>query len=156
MTYVFDTSPFSALFKSFYRRRFPSLWGHFDNLIDSGEIISTREVLRELEGYSIENLEDWCSTNKSVFTTPTAAEGAFVGQIYRVGHFQQNIEQKKILKGGQNADPFVVAKAAVSDATVVTMEIAKPNAVKIPNICAHFKVPCISLEEFMEAENWQF
>jgi hypothetical protein len=84
------------------------------------------------------------------------AEGAFVARIYAVNHFQQNIEQQKLLKGGRNADPFVIAKAAVEDRAVVTMEILKPNAAKIPNICQHFNVRCFSLEEFMAAEGWVF
>src|SRR5467141_2643406 len=29
-------------------------------------------------------------------------------------------------------------------------------ASKIPNICKHFNVPCMTLEEFMAAEGWQF
>lgn len=74
----------------------------------------------------------------------------------RSSPFQQNIEQQKLLKGGNNADPFVIAKAAVEERTVVTMELFKPNAVKIPNICRHFKVPCLTLQEFMEAEGWEF
>jgi hypothetical protein len=32
----------------------------------------------------------------------------------------------------------------------------RPHAVKIPNICAHFGVKCLSLAEFMEAEGWTF
>lgn len=156
MTYVFDTNAFSALFKSYYRKRFPSLWVQFDNLIATGAIVSTREVLRELEGSAIEGIEDWYRANKSVFSVPTAIEGAFVAKIYRVPHFQQNIEQAKILKGGTNADPFVIAKAATIKGTVVTLEKAKPNSAKIPTICQHFNIPCISLEAFMEAENWQF
>jgi hypothetical protein len=36
------------------------------------------------------------------------------------------------------------------------MEQLKPNAAKIPNICDHFSVPCFDLEEFMEAEGWEF
>ena len=87
---------------------------------------------------------------------PTAAEGAFVAKIYGVPHFQQNIEQQKLLKGGRHADSFVIAKAAVEGRSVVTLETMKPNAVKIPNICAHFEVSCLSLEEFMEAEGWEF
>jgi hypothetical protein len=73
-----------------------------------------------------------------------------------VPHFQQNLEQQKLLKGGLNADPFVIARAAVEQRTVVTMEKLKPHAAKIPNICQHFGVACMTLEEFMEAENWQF
>jgi hypothetical protein len=83
-------------------------------------------------------------------------EGAFVARIYAVPHFQQNIEQKKLLRGGRVADPFVIARAAVENRIVVTTELIKPNAVKIPNICAHFGVRCMSLAEFMDAENWTF
>lgn len=36
------------------------------------------------------------------------------------------------------------------------MEQLKPNAAKIPNICQHFKVPCVDLEDFMEQEDWVF
>ncbi len=55
-----------------------------------------------------------------------------------------------------NADPFVIAKAAVNGFSVVTMEHLRENAAKIPNICNHFDIPWMSLEEFMEAEGWQF
>lgn len=154
--YVFDTSPLSALFKNYYRRRFPTLWGHFDDLIAAGRIVSTREVLREIEDGPVESLRDWTATQQALFSAPTAAEGAVVGQIYAIPHFQQNIELQKLLKGGRNADPFVVARAMVEGRAVVTMELLKPNSAKIPNICRHFNVGCMTLEEFMEKEGWEF
>ncbi len=83
-------------------------------------------------------------------TLPTKRAGSLLSQ------FQANIEQQKLYKGGHNADPFVIAKAATDGFTVVTMEKLKPNAAKIPNICKHFNVPCMTLEEFMAAEGWQF
>jgi Domain of unknown function (DUF4411) len=156
MSYVFDNSPFSTLFKTFYRSRFPSLWVRFDHLVANGQIVSTREVLREIEDGATESLRDWAAQRQELFTTPTAAEGAFVTRIYAIPHFQQNIEQQKILKGGRNADPFVIAKAAVEHGTVVTMELLRPNAARIPNICRRFNIRCLSLEEFMEREGWQF
>lgn len=156
MIYVFDTSAFITLFRNYYRKRFPSLWELYEKMIEGGSIVSTREVRREIA--SPESLVGWVKDNTEIFSTPTAAEGAFVGKIYAVPHFQKNIELKKILKGGTNADPFVIARAAVLKdyKAVVTMETAKKNAVKIPNICDHFKVDCLSLEEFMEAEGWVF
>lgn len=156
MIYVFDTSPLSELFKSFYRSRFPTLWQHFDEIVSEGRLVSTREVMREVEDGPIEAARTWCDDNKEIFTTPNAAEAEFIGRIYAVRRFQQNIEQRKMLRGGRNADPFVIARAAICEGTVVTLEKEKPNAAKIPNICTHFKLPCLSLEEFMEAENWQF
>ena len=61
-----------------------------------------------------------------------------------------------LLKGGLNADPFIIAKAGAIEGTVVTLEVEKPKAAKVPNICNEFDIPCINLEQFMEAEDRQF
>ena len=90
------------------------------------------------------------------FPIPSITETEFVQKIYQVRHFRQNVERKKILKGGLNADPFVVAKAAAHDSPVVTLETERPQAVRIPNICKHFEVACLNLEEFMANEDWIF
>lgn len=154
--YIFDTSPLSTLFKNYYRNRFPSLWNHFDNLVATGKITSTREVFHEVNDGPVEGLITWATSKQTLFATPVPAEALFVSRIYQVPHFQQNIEQRKLLTGGRNADPFVIAKAAIEQKVVVTMEKQKPNSVKIPTICSYFNIKCIDLEEFMIAENWTF
>lgn len=154
--YVFDTSPLSTLFKNYYPKRFKTLWQHFDELVTQGVVISTREVGREAEDGPVLGLREWVKNNPIVFPMPTAEEAAFVAQIYSVPHFQQNIEQQKLLKGGRNADPFVIARACTEKRTVVTIEADKPNSAKIPAICKHMGIGCMSLEEFMEAEDWTF
>jgi Domain of unknown function (DUF4411) len=156
VSYVFDNGPFSALFRNFYPKTFPSLWERFHALVADGAIVSTREVLREIEDSSLESMQVWAKDHAHLFRTPTASEGAFIVKIYGVLHFQNNIEQQKLLKGGKMADPFVIARAVVENRTVVTMDKQKPNAAKIPNICAHFGVRCLHLETFMEREGWQF
>lgn len=156
MSYVFDTSPLSALFKNYYPDTFPTLWENFDNLVNDGRLTSTRENLREVMDGAPDECIEWAKRNQKLFVTPVAAEGAFVAEIYKVAHFQQNIEQQKLLRGGRNADPFVIARAAVNGLAVVTMELIKPHAVKIPNICQHFGVKCLSLGEFMREEGWKF
>ncbi|RZI70387.1 MAG: DUF4411 family protein, partial [Pseudomonas sp.] len=65
-------------------------------------------------------------------------------------------ERQKLFKGGRNADAFIVARAFAIGGSVVTAERFKPNAVKLPNICDHFKIPCLDLERFMEEEGWEF
>lgn len=111
--YVFDNSPLSTLFRNYYRKRFPTLWRNFDALVKEGGIVSTREVQREIDDGAVQDLRDWAVANPDIFPVPTGPEGEFVAQIYAVPHFRQNIEQQKLLKGGRNADPFVIAKAAV-------------------------------------------
>lgn len=156
MNYVFDTSPLSTLFKNYYPSTFRTLWANFDLLVQTGIVVSTREVLRELRDGPVPEAVAWAEAHEDLFAMPTGPEAEFVAQIYSVRHFQQNIEQQKLLKGGKNADPFVIARAAVERRTVVTVEQAKPNGAKIPNICQRFGVKCVSLQEFMKEQNWVF
>ncbi|MEZ5578789.1 MAG: DUF4411 family protein [Candidatus Competibacteraceae bacterium] len=71
-------------------------------------------------------------------------------------HFQSNMERQKLIRGGRNADPFLIARAAATSSTVLTMEKPKQTYAKIPNICQHFSIPCVDLEQFMETEGWIF
>lgn len=124
-------------------------------MVSEGRILSAREAFRELEDIG-GHAYDWANSNSGLFTPPNGDEGAFVAKIYSVKHFQANIERQKILRGGKNADPFLIAKAAVLGATVLTMEQLKPHAAKIPNICDHFTILCVDLQKFMEIEGWVF
>lgn len=154
MNYVFDTGPFITLFRNYYPKTFKTLWQLFDKMVDDGSIVSTREVRNEI--LFPPNLVSWSKTHKEIFATPTAKETNVVRDIYAIKHFQQNIEAKKLFAGGNSADPFVVSKAVIIVGSVVTTEEKKPNAAKIPNICDEFGVNCLSLEEFMEEEGWEF
>lgn len=157
MIYVFDTSPLSVLFKHYYRGRFPTLWQHFERLVSTGSAFSVREVRAELSDSQLEDrVKDWTARFPGFFATPTTSEGLFLKRIYSVGHFQQNIERKKLLEGGKIADSFVIAKANAVDGTVVTLEKRTQTGAKIPDICDHFGIPCVSLEGFMEAAGWRF
>ena len=154
MIYIFDTSPLSVLFRNYYQRRFPSFWSRFRETTRSGHALSTREVRRELEDGPVKQpVADWDKKYPTFFSIPTAKEGQFVRRIFAVSHFQQIIERKQIATGGKNADPFVIAKAFVEKGTVVTLEKPSQHGVKIPDVCNHFSIPCISLEEFMEVED---
>jgi uncharacterized protein DUF4411 len=113
-------------------------------------------VKAELGRSGLANVLAWAKSNSAVFTTPSAAETAFVATILAVPHFQALINTKAALNGWPVADPFVIACAKVKGGTVVTEEKLKPNAAKIPNVCGHFQIPCINLEMFMRAMGWSF
>lgn len=165
MIYVFDTSSIRAL-QHFYPRVFTSIWEGLDDLVSAQRILSTREVFNELERQAVSaEVLRWAKQNKSMFSTPSAAELQFVATIFQIKHFQALIGVQQRLKGTPVADPFVIACAKIRTGTVVTEEgwlrsgislTPKPNAAKIPNVCAHFKVPCINLEEFMQQQGWAF
>ncbi len=156
MIYVFDTSSFSE-FKHFYPAVFKTIWLGLDDLVQRQELISTREVWNEMQrGNSDQHINEWLKSRKEIFTTPNAMELQFVAQIFQIPHFRGLIGQKQRLKGDPVADPFVIACAKVNGGTVVTEEQFKTNGAKIPNVCQHFNIACIDLEEFMQQQGWSF
>lgn len=156
MIYVFDTSSIRSL-QHFYPSVFKTIWDGLDSLVHQKNLISTREVWNELGRQNVSaDVLAWAKQNKPIFTTPNTAELQFVAQIFQTKHFQSLIGEQQRLKGTPVADPFVIACAKIKGATVVTEEQLKPNAAKIPNVCAHFNVPCIDLERFMQQQGWTF
>ncbi|EQD48048.1 Uncharacterized conserved protein UCP008505 [mine drainage metagenome] len=156
MIYVFDTSSIRSL-QHFYPSVFKTIWDGLDGLVQQKNLISTREVWNELGRQNVSaDVLTWAKQNKQIFTTPNAAELQFVAQIFQIKHFQNLIGEQQRLKGTPVADPFVIACAKIKGGTAVTEEQLKPNAAKIPNVCAHFKVPCIDLEKFMQQQGWAF
>lgn len=156
MIYVYDTSSFRAL-QHFYPKIFKTIWQNLDEMVSSGELISTKEVFTELNNQNVsQEILDWAKLNKSIFQTPQPNELSFVAQIFQVSHFQALISKQAALRGTPVADPFVIACAKIHNAVVVTEEQFKPNAAKIPNVCQHFGINCINLAKFMEEQNWTF
>jgi len=136
---------------------FPSLWTGLEELIDEGVILSTREVYNELQAYNdTDYIQTWSEDHKEIFVTPSNEELEFVARVFHVEHFRTLISQKATLRGTPVADPFVVAAAAIKGRIVVTQESIKPNAAKVPNVCEHFGIGCIKLEEFMGQQGWNF
>ncbi len=154
MIYVFDSGPFITVFNHYYPDNFPSFWEKFNHYVQDGDIVSVRSVKTELSNRG-DALSDFVKKH-DIFTTPTDEETAFVATIFANKHFTNLISQKAILLGKEIADPYVIAKAKIADACVVTQEKLKPNAAKIPNVCDHFKIPCVDLEGFMKREGWTF
>ncbi len=155
MIYVFDTSSLNAL-NAYYPDIFKEFWNRFNRMVSAGHMMSTREVFREIGPLGREHTLAWAKNNKAVFTMPTAGETEFVAQIFAVPHFRQLIGAKQQLRGTPVADPFVIACAKANSGTVVTEEKGPANAARIPNVCAHFNVPCINLAGFMRAQRWSF
>jgi len=156
MKYVFDSDSLIDLFKHYYPKTFLTLWEKFHALVSAGDLISVREVYKEI-GSSEDSLASWAKKQKNtLFLESTVEELRFVVEIFQVQHFQAMIRKKERLKGKPVADPFVIARAKISGACLVTQEKLKENAAQIPNVCKHFEIPCINLEGFMEKENWTF
>ena len=156
MTYVFDTNSFSVL-GNYYPEQFPTFWGKFNQAVIVRDIISVREVYRELEFYTRHShLSDWVEDHRDIFLLPRLEETRFVSDIFSVPHFLTLVNQKSLLEGRPCADPFIIAQAKVINGCVVTEETRRPNAARIPNVCRYFGIDCTNLQGFMEREDWTF
>ena len=162
MIYIFDSCALITMFYHYYESRFPTLWNSFNKMVSDGNIISVKEVFREityrpsLPKKQADRLLNWAKNNKEIFKPTDETEGDFIKEIFKIEHFRQIISVKEIKRGFPVADPFVIARACTYQGCVVTEEIFKPNGAKIPNICNHFKIGCVNLENFMKKENWVF
>ena len=155
--YVWDTNSLSQLFGFYYRKNFPSLWKEFQLLVNEGRFLSTREVLLELAGSpKAENAHKWAQERPHFFPDATDEETLFVATIFERPHFRQILQTKKGKPKQRVADPFLIAQAKRAKGIVVTEESKPPHGARIPNICEHFDIPCIKLQQLMDREGWVF
>lgn len=157
MKYIIDNNTLTAIFRHYFPDSFPNFWLRFNELIQKQENSSVREVKKEIEFLKRgDNLEQWIKDNGDFFYDPTIAELKLIRDIYSVKHFRYNLDKRKFLSGGAFADPFLIAKAINANSILITQEIYKDHAARIPNICNHFGVTCLTLEGFLANENWKF
>jgi hypothetical protein len=154
--FIIDTNSFRVL-GNYYPDVFPTFWQQLNEAVSDGRVGSVREVRKEIELQNAsEHLAEWVTRNPLVFPTPTDSEMEMVAEIFRVRHFQQLIGEKQRLRGQPVADPFLVARAHVLGGCVVTEEVLKPQAAKIPNVCDHFGVKCTDMRGLLKEFGWRF
>lgn len=153
--YVFDSGPLIKM-KDYPEDIFPSMWAKFHEMISTNQIISCREVYNEItQNYAVEDdISRWAKRNSSLFLTPQVAELEKVREI--LTKFPLLIREEETLSTKPQADPFVIAQAWENSCVLVHQEKLKPNAPKIPNVCAHFGVKELSLHAFFRERGWTF
>jgi hypothetical protein len=154
--YVIDTNVFISL-GLYYPKRFPTIWGRVDSLADSGDLLSVREVRRELEtNCSSEHVLNWVEQYRHIFHIPTNEECQIVSEIFQKNQYLGFVKRNNILKGMPVADPFIIAAAKAKGFCVVTQESNKSKGARIPTACIDFDVECIDLEGFLEREKLEY
>jgi predicted nucleic acid-binding protein len=147
--YCIDTS---ALIAAWYERykpnRFPRLWAQFDALIEARRLFSSVMVLDECSRRSPE-LHEWLKDRTGMFLAPDEAVQARVKHIV-------NTYRGLVAQGKEKfaADPFLIATAQIHGHTVVSEEAGPDSLRKIPGVCRAENVPCISLMELFDGEDW--
>ncbi|MFI5851889.1 DUF4411 family protein [Micromonospora chalcea] len=151
--YSIDTS---SLIEAWHRRYpqdvFPGLWESIDELISLGRLQASEEVRQELKKKDDE-LFNWAQERPQLFCEADVANQIAVRSILQAHPRLVNTQ-----KGRSQADPFVIALAKVRRCTVITNETALGSLERprIPDVCGALGIACISVLDFIRAENWTF
>lgn len=153
MSYCIDTSAILDGWVRYYPiDSFPGLWANLDRLIEANRLLTSDEVLRELEAKDDEALR-WAKERPRLFVELDDPIQAATSEI--LSRFPNMVDT---MRGRNRADPFVIAVARARGCTVVTGERNRgtPERPRIPLVCAHFGLPCVDLLGLIRAEGWRF
>lgn len=157
MKYLLDSSTYLEAKIRYYQMDFcPAYWEWLDHQFNSGNLGSISMVYDELKGFD-DGLSDWVKKRKhqffDVYDDKTQEQySEIVNYIMTLKNMNQGDVQKFLAK----ADPWLIAKAKVLNAVVVTQEVAveqNSKKVKIPNICLKFGVEYINTFQLLQQLN---
>jgi hypothetical protein len=153
--YCFDTSALLHAWRRAYPpKRFPGLWGAFDQLIADGRMIASIEVFHELVKKD-DDAYAWAKERKeSLFRDIDDEVQAAV--VFLMATYPKLVDTSTGKSGG---DPFVIALALTNqpEFVVVTQEAGgSGKSPKIPFVCQQEGVTCIDLLTLIEMEDWSF
>lgn len=149
--YLLDNNVILELVRRTYpASRFGALHVRLDEIIQTGRIVSVREVLREIEfhsGGASDAVLMWCRTREGMFIPPDASVEKILPRAS--GQFIRELERAM----SPVADPFLIAQAIAHNDVIVTTESTAPNAnaAKIPQVAAMLGAECIDIWNFFRA-----
>ncbi len=153
MKYSLDTSAIVQAWRTHYPPEiFPSVWQRLDDLIDSGALRASEEVLYELERKDDEVLA-WVRDRGELIIDIDEEIQIAVQTILK--------EHRRLLdtrKSRSGADPFVIALAQINRAAVVTYERPTNSAKRpnIPDVCRALGIRCITFLQLLREQGWVF
>lgn len=144
MIYLLDTNVYIEAKNRYYQMSiFPGFWAWLEMGMASEQLLSICMVRDELLDNKDE-LAEWARSHKARFLTEDDRETQ-----ENFAAIAQHVMEHPVFAAQQKenflsvADPWLIAKAKVLGATVVTQEALAPansKKVKIPNVCRQFGV----------------
>jgi hypothetical protein len=151
--YCIDTSSLLQWFVDTYPPTiFPGLQTRVEQLTAAGRLRSPKAVLDEIRPG--DDCHIWAKGQTVLFVEESVAVQRIVRQLMATHH-----NATKPQKGINGADPFVIAMAKDGGAQHVVVADEHPGSLenrKIPFVCNIEKIRCITFQQMMLAEGWQF
>lgn len=159
MRYLLDANTYIQAKNQYYGMDIcPAYWDWLDQQFQQGLVASVNMIGRELRDGN-DDLAEWARARPAHFVPndddETQAVFSSIVQAVMQGDYNQGNRDSFLAK----ADPWIIAKARVIGAAVVTHEsVLAPNTrkVKVPNICHQFDVPCVNTFQFLRELNARF
>jgi hypothetical protein len=160
MKYLLDANTFIEAKNRYYGMVIcPAYWQWILKSNDENEVCSIDSVKSELANYGDE-LSDWVKDNHHIFHPESDEETqlAFQNVVTHVMSMtdMKNGTHEEFLRG---ADPWLIARAMVTGATIVTHEQFKPGIKKkilIPNVCKDLGVNYMDTFELLHNLDAEF
>jgi hypothetical protein len=154
VNYCIDTSALMDAWVRWYPKElFPTLWDKVDALVQDGRLISSEEVLHELERKEGDTLHKWAVERSGIFLPLDSRVQAGATRV--MASHPRLVDGRT---GKSFADPWVIATAQAGNCAVITGErpTGKLDRPKIPDVCRDLGIRCISFVELIRQEGWRF
>lgn len=159
MKYLLDSNTYIQAKNFYYGMDIcPAYWDWLDQQFELGTVASVDMIGKELKDGNDE-LAEWVKARPQHFIQNDDEDTQIVfveiALAVSVGDYNAGNRDNFLAK----ADPWIIAKAKTTGATVVTHEaLLAPNTkkVKVPNICQQFNVPCLNTFQFLRELNARF
>lgn len=144
-SWCLDTSAFINPWRGYYAPDLaPGYWRTLPEMVIRGRAVVSEEVRQEIERAD-DGLWSWAQENISSWHPLTDEVQAVVTEI--MSRWGRLVDSRKLRS---RADPFVIATAKVTGATVVTSEgYGTENKPQIPFVCSQLDVQCVDIFEFV-------
>lgn len=160
MNYLMDANTYIQAKNVYYNMDFcPAFWDWLEKQFHAGQVMSIDNVYLELTD-STDTLSQWAKAHKAHFVSvaDTATQATFTD----IANYVVSLPGKSpvdIANFLSKADPWLIAKAITTGATVVTHEkVVDPASkkVKVPNICQQFNVSYMNTFQLLTQLQAQF
>lgn len=123
------------------KKAFSHIWETFERKIESGELISSFEILEELKDA---DLAKWARNHKKAFIPLNREVQLKAKEILEKYPAVIKMRSSK----NSNGDPFLIATASLYDGIIVTDEGIKVNG--IPYVCQGLGIEYINLSTYLD------
>lgn len=150
--YSIDTSSLVAAWTERYPiENFPTFWERMDELIETGVIVASKEVLLEMKRRD-EALHKWFKDREDMFIEIDDDTQEKVIEI--MTNFPKMVDERTNKSAG---DPWVIAVAEAHNDQLAVVTEEKGGSAKrptIPVVCEARDVRCIGLIDLIKEQRW--